>query len=105
MNDMQNLGMDSKALEEKINTLQGLNSTIASVFTEVKNTIQSLQGEWESLTSEAVFQNFQEVYKVFDSINAERQNDLKFLTTTKEHYESMEQSIDSLVDSNIHFDY
>ena len=102
---MQNLDMDSKALEEKINTLQGLNSTIASVFTEVKNVIQSLQGEWESLTSEAVFQNFQEAYKVFDSINAERQNDLNFLTTTKENYESMEKSIDSLVDSNIHFDY
>ena len=105
MNDMQNLGMDSKALEEKINALKGLNSSIVSVFNEVKSIIEGLEGEWESKTSETVFQNFKEVYKVFDSINAERQSDLKFLITTKEHYESMEQSIDSLVDSNIHFDY
>lgn len=104
MNDKEKVEImdwDYEALAANIKEMKAINSRIAKIFNEVKTEIQSLQGEWIALTASQVFQNFEKAYKIFSKINAERQNDVNFAETSNENYKSMEESINSLVDTNV----
>ncbi len=92
---------DYDALSENIKEMKALNSRIAKIFKEVKTEIESLQGEWIANTADQVFQNFEKANKIFEQINVERQNDVNFAETSNEHYKSMEESINSFVDTKV----
>lgn len=102
-NDLQSLGMNSEALASALQKLNAINGQIAELINQIKADGESLQGEWETETSGVFFENLSQAITHFKMMLTERHNDFKFLTTTKENYESMEQSIDSLVDTNIEY--
>ncbi len=101
MDEMRKLDVDSKALDEKIKELKALNSQMYGIFNEVKTKVNELQGEWISKTSSEVFTTFEKFNKIIDRMKAERNNDVQFTEKTNENYQSMEKSIDSLVDTHI----
>ena len=98
---MQSLDIKADELYEKIQNLDALNSELFRTFDEAKAQMESLQGEWESQTSEVVFDNFSKMIKLFQKIKAGRTTDFNFLKKTHENYVSMENSIDGLIDEYV----
>ncbi len=100
-NNQEFMDWDHEGLDDCIKQMKSINSSIAKIFSEVKQEIQGLQGEWIANTSEVVFQNFEKAYKIFDKMKAERQNDVQFAQNANDNYKSMEESINSIVDTHI----
>ena len=101
MDEMQKLNMDTVQLEEKIHNLDALNSELLKHFETIKSLMDSIKGEWESNTATQVFDNFDKALKIMQRIGLQRSNDFKFLQTSYDNYQSMEQSIDSLVEEKV----
>ena len=101
MDEMQKLNMDTVQLEEKIHNLDELNRALLNHFETIKSLMDSIKGEWESNTATQVFDNFDKALEIMQRIGLQRSNDFKFLQNSYDNYQSMEQSIDSLVEEKV----
>ena len=100
MNDL--VKIDSELLAAEVTKLNGVTTKLIELFDEIKKETDSMKEVWETKTSESVYMDFENFYKLGESVVSVNENDAKFLdAVVKANYVNFDEKTDKLVDSNI----
>lgn len=97
-----NLSIDSSKLTVEIEKLRKVSSDLEELLNKLKRENSILRDNWETRTSEQVYNDFEEFYKSLESIKITNDNDANFLqNVVNRGYTQLEEDTNKLVDNNI----
>ena len=97
-----NLNIDTSKLSMEIEKLGEVSKNLEELLSKLKNENSILRDNWETNTSEQVYNEFESFYKVLESIKDTNDNDIKFLqNVVNSSYTQFDSNTNKLVDSNV----
>ena len=93
--------IDTVALVKQVSDLIKERDNLKELLEDIQKKNNLLKESWETRTSESVFNNFQDMYKGFQELINNIDNDIKFLEKTISDYEDYENEANKEIDQNI----
>ena len=98
---MTNLKIDTNALSDEVEKIKAKKERLSEIYDELKKNNEVLKDNWNSKTSEVVFNNFEDFYVGYQEQLNNLQNDINFLNTIIAKYKEFESSNNKTIDENI----
>ena len=98
---MTNLKIDTNALSAEVEKIKAKRERLSEIYDELKKNNEELKDNWNSKTSEVVFNNFEDFYVGYQEQLNNLQNDIDFLNALIEKYKEFENSNNKVIDENI----
>ena len=98
----KNIDIDTEKLKIAINKQKSINEKMSQLFEKIKKNNELLKDSWNTKTSEIVFEDFNNLYKVFEKINNTNSYYNNFLENiVSSNYIFADSTIDKNIDSRI----
>lgn len=91
MNEFINLKKEN--LVAQINKMKKINKDIETILDSMKKNTNELKDLWSSKTADNVFKEFENEYKIFESIKEQNVKNIDFLDSVVNRYESLDEGI------------
>ena len=99
--NLDNMKIDTEVIKEENEKIKKAKTRLEEILKEIKDGNNDLKNHWESNTSESVFQNFEDLYKDFDIILNNLEQDIDFLNKIIEGYNEYERKANQEIDEKI----
>lgn len=94
--------IDSNLLANDIQNMKNVTNKMRDLFAEIKNETNSLKDVWVTKTSDAVYMDLEEFYKLAENAVSVNESDTAFLeNVVNANYVNMEEKTNNLIDTNI----
>jgi len=94
--------VDTELLSNEVEKLNNITSQMNDLFASIKKNTDSLSDVWETRTSANVFSEFDQFYKLCDSVKLTNEKDANFLkNVVNSGYENLESNTNIIIDTKI----
>ncbi len=97
----QDMKIDTNLLSQEISKIKTKRDRLNEIYNEIKKNNSELKDNWKSLTSDVVFNNFEDFYTGYEEELNNLQNDIDFLNSIVSKYEVFESKNNQTVDEKI----
>ena len=98
---MNKLDIDLDALKEQVKIIKEKKERLNEIYLNLKKNNEALKDNWNSKTSEVVFNNFEEFYNGFSNQLNDLQNDINYLNIIIDKYKTFEAKSNKTIDEKI----
>ena len=89
----ESINLKKETLVAQINKMKKINKDIETILDSMKKNTNELKDLWSSKTADNVFKEFENEYKIFESIKEQNVENIKFLDSVVNRYESLDEGI------------
>ena len=94
--------IDSNLLSNDIKRMDDVTKKLRDLFAEINNETESLKHVWTTKTSDGVYMDLEDFYKLAEEIANVNNNDARFLeNVVNANYTNFEDKTGNLIDTNI----
>jgi len=96
------IDINTDEMNKIIERQRSVNERMMNLFKKIKDNTEGLKDSWDTKTSAAVFEDFNNIYKLFDGINNSNDSYTKFLeNVVATNYSNTDKNISSVIDKEI----
>ena len=96
-----NLQIDTNLLSQEVAKITNKRDRLNEIYTELKRKNNDLKNNWNTKTSEIVFNNFELFYSGFETQLENLKNDIEFLNTLISKYQEFDNKNSKVIDDKI----